>query len=362
MKKQKTDEAAAAAAGAPAATAATATAAVPAVAGIGAPASVVWAKGTGYGYGANRGAGNVWDPKAAAAAQEAQDEQLCGLLQGLAAALNDEMGGAVDTTDTAAAAAAGQQSSPSAAAAAAESDPMDAGLTPRQQECFAAVQGSVLLPLLVREFGQVAFPEMVSRHQYYQPLLSVLQALCRPATEQLLAANALGAVQQQQQGAGSSSQQQQQPVASIVAALRGLVKGATMYRERMAKTLQGHEKDAAKQAGSSSAPPRVDKQTGEGTQWASLCTGKYAVRCVVGRVECCWRCMQGPLVCVAAMDIVLCACLSFAKGYMQVQRTEIHHTFACAITCADYILLRLVRRVVRLLQRRYWQRQNAAWR
>jgi hypothetical protein len=272
MKKQKTDEASAppppAAAGAPAAAAALA------AAGIGAAAAVVWAKGTGYGYGANRGAGNVWDPKAAAAAQEAQDEQLCGLLQGLAAALNDEMGAGTDPADTA---AAGQQSSPSAAA---ESDPMDVGLTPRQQECLAAVQGSVLLPLLVREFGQVAFPEMVSRHQYFQPLLSVLQALCRPATEQLLAANALGAAQQQQQqGAGSSSSsQQQQQLASIVAALRGLIKGATMYRERMAKTLQGHEKEAAKQASSSSAPPRVDKQTGEGAaQIVCVCTSMLSV-------------------------------------------------------------------------------------
>jgi hypothetical protein len=142
---------------------------------------------------------------------------------------------------------------------------MDVGLSPRQQECLSAVQGSVLLPLLAREFGQVAFPEMVTRHQYYQPLMSVLQALCRPASEQLLAANALAAPQQQAAAGGSSSQQQQQQQQqqSIVGALRGLVKGATMYRERMAKTLQGHEKDAAKQASSSSAPPRVDKQTGE---------------------------------------------------------------------------------------------------
>jgi hypothetical protein len=274
MKKQKTDEAAAAPAAA-AGAAPPAAAAAPVPPGVG--ANVVWAKGTGYGYGgANRGAANLWDPKAAAAAQEAQDEQLCGLLQGLAAALNDEMGGGVDAAD---AAAAGQQSSPSAAAA--ESDPMDVGLTPRQQECFAAVQGSVLLPLLVREFGQVAFPEMVSRHQYFQPLLSVLQALCRPATEQLLAANALGVVQQQQAAAGSSSsssQQQQQPVASIVAALRGLIKGATMYRDRMAKTLQGHEKAAAKQASSSSAALRVDKATGGGIALETF-TGRCTHAC-----------------------------------------------------------------------------------
>ncbi|WIA29416.1 hypothetical protein OEZ86_011919 [Tetradesmus obliquus] len=273
MKKQKTDEAAPAAA-APAAGAAAAAAAPAAAAGAaagagaaaaGAPGqAVVWAKGTGYGYGASRAPGNLWDPKKAAAAQEAQDEQLCGLLQGLAAALNEELGGCPEAAD--AAAAAGQPSSSSsaaAAAAAADSDPMDVGLSPRQQECLAAVQGSVLLPLLVREFGQVAFPEMVSRPQYFRPLLDVLAALCRPATEQMLAAHALAVPLQQQQAAAGSSQQQQQQQqqVSIVGALRGLIKGATMYRERMAKTLQSHEKDAGKQASSSAVPPRVDKQT-----------------------------------------------------------------------------------------------------
>jgi hypothetical protein len=337
MKKQKTDEVAAAAAPAAAAGGPAATAA-PAAAGIGAAAAVVWAKGTGYGYGANRGAGNVWDPKAAAAAQEAQDEQLCGLLQGLAAALNDEMGAGTDPADTA---TAGQQSSPSAEAeAAAESDPMDVGLTPSQQECFAAVQGSVLLPLLVREFGQVAFPEMVLRHQYYQPLLSVLQALCRPATEQLLAANALGAVQQQQQqqqqGAGSSSSQQQQPVASIVAALRGLIKGATMYRERMAKTLQGHEKEAAKQASSSSAPPRVDKQTGEGAaQIVCVCTSMLYVvsQRVCSNLYCCMAqcCMH--------------------KDYRALCLLVAHATCEC---CCPYCS----RRLHALMPSRHWKRYN----
>lgn len=159
MKKQKTDEAPASATAAPApAAGAGGSAVVGSAAGAGQP-NVVWAKGTGYGYGANRAAGGqLWDPKAAAAAQEAQDEQLCGLLQGLASALDEELRGPADVATAdglAAAAAAGssgqQQQSPSAGSV----EPMDVGLSPQQQECLAAVQGSVLLPMLAREFGKV---------------------------------------------------------------------------------------------------------------------------------------------------------------------------------------------------------------
>lgn len=103
---------------------------------------------------------------------------------------------------------------------------------------------------------------MVTRHQYYQPLLAVLQVLCRPATEQLLAANVQPSQQPPAAGAGSSSSSQQQSCHSVVGAVRGLIKGATMYRERMAKTLESYEKDAAKTASSSTAS-KVDKQTGE---------------------------------------------------------------------------------------------------
>ncbi len=123
---------------------------------------------------------------------------------------------------------------------------MEVCLTPGQAECAAAVRSSVLLPLMAREFGAVAFTELLSRQQYYRPLLQVLLALCAPASEQLLVSPLLGVEQQQQQPA----------VRSVADAVRGLIKGATLYRDRMAKVLQTQQQ-VASQPGA-----RVDKQTG----------------------------------------------------------------------------------------------------
>lgn len=212
---------------------------------------VAWAKGVGYGYG-RTAQGPVWDAKATQAAQEALDEQLCGLLQGLATALNEEL--AASSTASGADTPSSSKDTPA--------EPMDTGLSPQQQECFVSVQSSVLLPLLAREFGNVAFPEMVARHQYYKPLLAVLVALCRPATEQLLAANIYAAEHQAAaSGAASSSTQH---VQSIAGALRGLVRGATMYRERMAKALEQQQQQATTSAAANAtaAHKKASKEAG----------------------------------------------------------------------------------------------------
>jgi hypothetical protein len=102
---------------------------------------------------------------------------------------------------------------------------------------------------------------MVQRHQYFKPLLSVLQALCHPAIESFLAGDAAAGDQDAAAAAagGSSSssskagKQQAERVLSIAGALRGLQKGANIVKKEITKALE------AAPAGNTS---RVDKQAG----------------------------------------------------------------------------------------------------
>jgi hypothetical protein len=104
---------------------------------------------------------------------------------------------------------------------------------------------------------------MVQRHQYFKPLLSVVEALCQPATESFLAGNAAAGEQESAAAAAGSSskagkqqqQQQQQAgrVVSIAGAVRGIQKGASIVKKQLTKALQ------AAPTGNSS---RVDKQAG----------------------------------------------------------------------------------------------------
>lgn len=242
-KKARMDQQQAAPAAGPPAAAAGAAAAPPAAAagGQAAAASVekVWAKGTGYGWN-TRGtgsAGPVWDPKAAAAAQQAQDEQLNSVLQSLAAALREEF--------------------PSSNSSSSGSEEGGQGLSGSQEKCLTALHDSVLRPLLARELSQVAFPEMVQRHQYFKPLLSVMGALCHPAIEPFLVGNAAEG-DEDSAAAGSSSgsragRQQSGRVVSIAGAVRGLQKGANIVKKELTKALE------AAPTGNTS---RVDKQAG----------------------------------------------------------------------------------------------------
>jgi len=292
----------AAAAGAAAAGAAAAGGAAGAAAGAGAAAAaaggVVWARGTGYGYNAGaRGTGGpVWDAKKAAAAQEAHDEQLRSVLTALAAALSAEFPSSSSSTEAAAGAAgsAEAEAGPSGAAsepqagASAEADAAgpssssgrqqqqqqrrkaqaasESALTPSQERCLAAVRSSVLRPLLVQDLSQVAFTEMVTRHHYFTPLLSIVEALCHPAFEEFLAGNAAG-----EEGAaaaaaagGSSSTaaaQQSRRACSVAGSLRGLQKGAAIVRKELSKALQ------QQQAAPGSSSGKVDRQAG-GSGWS----------------------------------------------------------------------------------------------
>jgi hypothetical protein len=102
---------------------------------------------------------------------------------------------------------------------------------------------------------------MVQRHQYFKPLLSVLDALCQhQAMEAFLAGNAAAGSQDAAAAAagGSSSskagKQQAERVLSIAGAVRGLQKGANIVKKEITKALE------AAPTGNTS---RVDKQAGE---------------------------------------------------------------------------------------------------
>jgi hypothetical protein len=203
----------------------------------------------------------VWDAKAAAAAQEAHDEQLHNILQDLAAALRDEFpsgssssGSSSSSAEPTARGDAGVQPPAAAAAAGASSSGQQQGpessspaLTQQQQDCIAAIHDSVLLPLLATELSQVAFSELLDRHSYFQPLLSVALALCHPTLQSLLAENALAGVADPAAAAGSkgsaAAQQWPQRVCSIAGAVRGLQKGASIVKKQLTKALE--QKQAA---------------------------------------------------------------------------------------------------------------------
>ena len=254
---EATPAAEAAAAGAASSTAGAAAAGAGAAAGLAASnVEKVWAKGTGYGYNAHgpRGtsSGPIWDAKAAAAAQEAQDEQINSVLQALAAALLQEFPSSSSETEQPAAAGAGSSSSGARRQQAA------ASLSPSQESCLAALQDSVLRPLLAREMSHVAFSELVTRQQYYKPLLSIVQAMCHPALEPLLAGNAAAEEQEAAAAAaaaaGSSSRGAGQRVVSIVGAVRGLQKGAAIVKKQLTKALE---------APAAATSSRVNKEAGE---------------------------------------------------------------------------------------------------
>lgn len=274
--------AAAAAGAAPAAAAAGGALAAAAAAGA-AAVEKVWAKGTGYGYSAYNGhrgggsSGPVWDAKAAAAAQEAQDEQMNSVLQSLGDALLQEFPSSSSEAEPSAAAAESSGSGSGGAQQAGE-------LTPSQEKCLAALHASVLRPLLARELSHVAFPEMVQRHQYYEPLLKIVRALCHPALERFVSENA-AAEEQAEAAAGSSSSkaagQQAGQVVSIVGAVRGLQKGATIVQKQLSKHLE-----AAAAAPTTSVSTRVDKAAGGyASPWLLAAGWKYRAYVVA--------CMQG---------------------------------------------------------------------
>jgi hypothetical protein len=240
---------------------------------------VVWAKGTGYGFGYGgknvAGNGGTWDAKQATAAQEAQDQQLCELLQGLAHALEQELPGSCIGTGAAAAAAAASNGDSNQAATEQQEDqemadvnPDDSvhasigsgtsSLTPSQHDCLSAIGQSVLLPLLAKELGTVSFSEMTARHQYYQPLLAVLQTLCRPCAEHLLLMDVRTAEQQSIAAAAaasssSSNTSNSSTTNSVAGAISGLVKSTTMYKDRMTKVLDNQQTLAAAAAAASTS-------------------------------------------------------------------------------------------------------------
>lgn len=288
-KKARTEEpepapaAEAAAAGAASSTAGAGAAAAGAGAAAGLAASnveKVWAKGTGYGYNAHgpRGtsSGPIWDAKAAAAAQEAQDEQINSVLQSLAAALLQEFPSSSSEAEQPPAAGAGSSSSSSGARR-----QQAASLSPSQESCLAALQDSVLRPLLAREMSHVAFSELVTRQQYYKPLLSIVQAMCHPALEPLLAGNAAAEEQEAAAAAaaGSSSRAAGQRVVSIVGAVRGLQKGAAIVKKQLTKALEAPAPATSSRVNKEAGEPGYDAQ-GPGTTAAQALCARWLFVCI----------------------------------------------------------------------------------
>lgn len=125
-----------------------------------------WAAGTGYGMGHRAAAGEVWDSRAAVAAQAAHDAELQGLASRLAELLAAQFGTAsgssaqpicLDSTNSGAAGCA--------AGSAVSRDPL------------AAVGQSCLIPVLMRELTNATFTDMSNRAAYYEALLQVLLQL-----------------------------------------------------------------------------------------------------------------------------------------------------------------------------------------
>jgi baculoviral IAP repeat-containing protein 6 len=127
--------------------------------GGGGEGSTFWAQGTGYGFGHRAGA--VWDAKASAAAQEAQDAQLRAVLEEVADALEAELragGGG----------GGGKKSSKGKS----EGDNGGSG-----GGWLAAAAQSVLVPFVAEQLRGSSLQEMLSRVGFYSQVLRILRAL-----------------------------------------------------------------------------------------------------------------------------------------------------------------------------------------
>jgi hypothetical protein len=127
---------------------------------------VVWAKGTGYGYG-QRSSTAVWDAKASKAAQEAQDAELEECLSILGSSLAWQLEGASGGGGGSSAAADAPSTSGSGAAAEGARHRMPL------QQLLATVRDSVLLPYLSMQLATASFSDMGSRVKYFGALLQV---------------------------------------------------------------------------------------------------------------------------------------------------------------------------------------------
>jgi hypothetical protein len=183
----------------------------------------------------------VWDPKATAAAHEAQDKQfkvaLEHLVQGLAHAFGSSLSGGPSS------AGSGdytQPPAPAASRAAPEAAAPEAPCsTEEQQEVLASMQRSVLLPFIAHEFAGKTIKELSDRHAYYSALLRVCQELCRPETEQLLAGHPLPIPLTSSSSSSSSSSSGLHlghEHLTPLAALRGLRNGAQLFLKSLQST------------------------------------------------------------------------------------------------------------------------------